>query len=70
MNAIWTPGPRLPRLRGLTLLTDESGAVAIEYGLIAALIVVAILGTIVQLRDSLVGLPLQLLIDAFNAALS
>jgi Flp pilus assembly pilin Flp len=70
MNAIRTSRQRLPRPSGLSQLTDESGAVAIEYGLIAALIVLAILGTIIQLRDSLVGLPLQLLIDAFNAALS
>jgi hypothetical protein len=44
--------------------------VALEYGLIAALIAVAILGSIVQLSESLVGLPLQSLIDAFIAALS
>jgi hypothetical protein len=49
---------------------ETSGAVALEYGLIAALIAVAILGSIVQLSESLVGLPLQSLIDAFIAALS
>jgi Flp pilus assembly pilin Flp len=49
---------------------DTSGAVALEYGLIAALIAVAIIGTLVQLSESLVGLPLQSLIDAFIAATS
>jgi Flp pilus assembly pilin Flp len=70
MNAAWKSLPRPRWQSALTQLADESGAVAIEYGLIAALIVLAILGTIIQLRDSLVGLPLQLLIDAFDAALS
>jgi Flp pilus assembly pilin Flp len=54
----------------LTQLVDDTGAVAIEYGLIAALIVLAILGTIIQIGESLFGLPLQLLVDAFEAALS
>ena len=62
--------PRPPRQNALTRLADESGAIAIEYGLLAALIALAVLGTIVQLGDALFGLPLQLLIDAFGAALS
>jgi Flp pilus assembly pilin Flp len=70
MNAARKSLPRPQWQSALTQLADESGAVAIEYGLIAALIALAILGTLVQLRESLVGLPLQLLIDAFNAALS
>jgi Flp pilus assembly pilin Flp len=49
---------------------ETTGAVAIEYGLIAALIVLAILGTIDQLGDTLFGLPLQLLVNAFTGALS
>jgi Flp pilus assembly pilin Flp len=49
---------------------ETTGAVAIEYGLIAALIVLAILGTIIQLGDTLFGLPLQLLVNAFTGALS
>jgi Flp pilus assembly pilin Flp len=61
---------RLPWRNALTRLADETGAVALEYGLIAALIAVAILGTIVQLSESLVGLPLQSIIDAFTGALS
>jgi Flp pilus assembly pilin Flp len=52
------------------LWQEAAGSVAIEYGLIAALIVLAILGSIVQLGEALLGLPLQLLVDAFEAALS
>jgi hypothetical protein len=38
--------------------------------LIAALIALAILGSIVQLGEAILGLPMQALIDAFIAALS
>ena len=69
-SAARTSLPRPPWQNALAQLADESGAVAIEYGLIAALIALAILGTLVQLGDALVGLPLQSLIDAFIAALS
>jgi Flp pilus assembly pilin Flp len=62
--------PRSSWQNALAQLQDESGEVALEYGLIAALIVLAILGTIVQLGDTLFGLPLQSLVDAFEAALS
>jgi pilus assembly protein Flp/PilA len=34
-------------------VSDKSGATAIEYGLIAALIAVAIMGSLVQLTTSL-----------------
>jgi Flp pilus assembly pilin Flp len=64
------PRPRPSWQNALAQLGDESGEVALEYGLIAALIVLAILGTIVQLGDTLFGLPLQSLVDAFQAALS
>ncbi|MGH6917214.1 MAG: Flp family type IVb pilin [Geminicoccaceae bacterium] len=43
---------------------ETSGAVALEYGLIAALIAVAILGTLIELGESVLGLPLQSIIDA------
>jgi Flp pilus assembly pilin Flp len=49
---------------------EATGAIAIEYGLIAALIALAILGSIVQLGEAILGLPMQALIDAFIAALS
>jgi pilus assembly protein Flp/PilA len=46
------------------LLTDESGATAIEYGLICAGIAVALLAIIASLGGDLVGLLTKLL-DAF-----
>jgi Flp pilus assembly pilin Flp len=61
---------RPPWQNALTQLADETGAVAIEYGLIAALIAVAILGALAELGGSVLGLPLQSLIDTFRAALS
>lgn len=42
-----------------TLIRDDEGATAIEYGLIAALISVAIIGVLQMFSDSL--------IDAFEA---
>ncbi|HEX5078627.1 MAG TPA: Flp family type IVb pilin [Geminicoccaceae bacterium] len=53
-----------------SLWQETSGAVALEYGLIAALIAVALIGTITQLGESLFGLPLQSLIDALIGAQS
>jgi Flp pilus assembly pilin Flp len=65
----------LPRARrfgqnAINLWQETSGGVAIEYGLIAALIAVAIIGSLVGLRDALVGLPLQTIIDAIAGVLS
>ena len=56
--------PRPSAQSALALLADETGAVALEYGLIAALIAVAILGTLIQLREAVLGLPLQSIVDA------
>ncbi|WP_120496006.1 Flp family type IVb pilin [Kiloniella sp. EL199] len=39
-----------------TFLTDESGATAIEYGLIAALVSVAAIGALTSLGGSLEGI--------------
>ena len=36
-------------------LKDESGATAIEYGLIAAILSVAIIGSLQGVRDNLIG---------------
>ncbi len=47
----------------------ESGSVATEYGLIAALVVVVVIVAIIQVRDSLLSLPFNQLIAAFNKAL-
>lgn len=64
------PTARRSGQNAVDLWQETGGAVALEYGLIAALIAVALIGSLVGLRDSLVGLPLQSLIDAFVNALS
>ena len=46
------------------------GSVAIEYGLIAALVVIAIIVTLSQLRANLIDLPLPAIVAAFDEALS
>ena len=57
---------RCLRRDAVNLRHEVSGAVAVEYGLIAALIIVAIVGSIIQLGDALLALPLQLLADAMS----
>ena len=52
----------LPGLRA-----DETGATGVEYGLIAALIVLAMLGGLKALGVDLAGLPLQAIIDAMQS---
>ena len=65
MNAGLRTSLPLPRCQGLPrLLLDETGATAVEYGLIAALVVLAILGGLKALGADLAGLPLQSIIDA------
>jgi len=59
---------RASRRRGFAKATE--GSVAVEYGLIAALIVAVIIGTVVQVRDGLLNLPFPALIAAFTNALS
>ena len=66
------PGARIclphPRWRlALSFLADETGATAVEYGLIAALIVVAILSGLKTLGNDLVNLPLQSIINAIQS---
>ena len=65
------PGARTclphPRRLALSFLADESGATAVEYGLIAALIVVAILSGLKTLGNDLVNLPLQSIINAIQS---
>ena len=39
-----------------TLGTDESGATAIEYALIASLLSIAIIGSVVAMNESLTGI--------------
>jgi pilus assembly protein Flp/PilA len=65
MNAGLRTSLPLPRWQALPRLrADESGATAVEYGLIAALVVLAILGGLKALGADLAGLPLQAIIDA------
>jgi Flp pilus assembly pilin Flp len=58
------------RQPALSRLTDESGAIGVEYGLLAALIALAIMGTIRTLGLNLVNLPLQSIIDAIQAVIA
>jgi Flp pilus assembly pilin Flp len=58
------------RRRAVDLWQDTCGAIAVEYGLIAALIALAVIGSITQLGETLFGLPLQALVDAFVGSLS
>lgn len=54
----------------IDLWQEASGATAIEYGLIAALIAVAILASLQALGATLIGLPLQAIVDAIAGILS
>ena len=64
------PRPRLIGRHAIRLWREISGATAMEYGLIAALIAVAILAALHQLGATIVGLPLQSIIDAIQRVLS
>jgi Flp pilus assembly pilin Flp len=62
----------LPRARwrsAVSLRTDETGATAVEYGLIAALIVLAIISALKALGADMSALPLQAIIDALQSVL-
>ena len=50
--------------------SGDGGSIAIEYGLIAAFLVVIIIVALVQLRNDLINLPLPTLNAAFEEALS
>jgi Flp pilus assembly pilin Flp len=56
--------------RALSWLAEQTGAVGAEYGLLIALIALAILGTIKTLGVSLASLPLQSIIDAIQAVIT
>lgn len=58
------------RRRVLDFWRDASGAIAVEYGLIAALVAVVIIGSLTQLGETLLALPLQSVIDAIMGAVS
>ena len=61
--------PPSQRQLALALQADETGATAVEYGLIAALIVLAILSGIKALGGSIAGVPLQSIIDAIQSVI-
>ena len=52
------------------LLRSRDGATAIEYSLIAAMIAMTILGALHQLGGAMLGLPLPMLVNAFESAVS
>ena len=54
----------------LDLVRSAAGGIAMEYGLLVALIAVAILGTVAQLGGALVNLPLPALANALAGAVS
>ena len=68
MVRLWNPTRRRRQPTAARLNADASGAVALEYGLLAALVAVAILGSLRSLGISLVNLPLPSLIAAFESA--
>jgi len=61
---------RSVRQQAIRLWQETSGATAMEYGLIAALIAVAILASLHALGATLIGLPLQSIVDAIQGVLS
>lgn len=67
--AVQTSLPQPRRRAALALLTDDTGATAVEYGLIAALIVLAILSGLRALGADMANLPLQAIIDGLQSVL-
>jgi Flp pilus assembly pilin Flp len=68
MVQIWNQSWRSRWQTAARLQADTSGAMALEYGLLAALVAMAILGSLRTLGISLVNLPLPSLIAAFQSA--
>ena len=67
MNPRLCPPARRTALgRVRTLLSERNGAMAMEYGLIAALVALVILGSIKALGVSLGGLPLAAIVAALS----
>ena len=61
----------LPGWQTLAILrADDTGATAVEYGLIAALVVLAILSGLKTLGGTIAGLPLQSIIDAIQSIIA
>jgi Flp pilus assembly pilin Flp len=55
--------------RARSRVAEESGAIGVEYGLIAALIALVIMGTIRTLGLNLANLPLQSIITAIQSVI-
>ena len=71
MNArVCKPTHRTRCQQALRRIAEEGGAIGVEYGLLVALIALAILGTIRTLGVSLGSLPLQSIIDAIQAVIA
>ncbi len=71
MNArLCKPTHQTRHEQALSRLAEETGAIGVEYGLLIALIALAILGTIRTLGLSLATLPLQSIIDAIQAVIA
>ena len=68
MMRFWNPTRRSWWPTAARLLSDTAGAAAMEYGLLAALVVVAILGTLRSLGLTMQGLPLPSLVAALAGA--
>jgi Flp pilus assembly pilin Flp len=68
--AVRTSRPRPRWQPALTLLADETGTTAVEYGLIAALIVLAILSGLQALGADLAAVPMQSIIDAIQSVIA
>lgn len=58
------------RWPGRTIAKCRRGATAVEYALIAALIVIALVGAVQALRDSLIALPMERIQNAIAAVLA
>jgi Flp pilus assembly pilin Flp len=70
MVGTWNPTRQRRWQAVARLRRDAGGAVALEYGLLAALVVMAILGSLRSLGVSLLNLPLTSLITALQGAVS
>jgi pilus assembly protein Flp/PilA len=62
----WNLNYRVVRNAAARLVDDPKGTIAIEYGLLAALVAVVILGSVQALGVNLVGLPLGAIVAALS----
>ncbi len=62
----WHLTHRALRNAAIAMVDDPKGTIAIEYGLLAALVALVILGSIKALGVNLVGLPLGAIVAALS----